>query len=39
VSKKVQEAGRAKGFQVKTVFPLIRKKARGDIWGKIDCIV
>jgi hypothetical protein len=39
VSKEVQKAGRAKGFQVKTVFPLIRKKARGDVWGEIDRIV
>jgi hypothetical protein len=39
VSKEVQEAGGAKGFQVKTVFPLIREKARGDVWGEIDRIV
>ena len=39
VSKEVQEAGGAKGFKVKTVFPLIRKKARGDVWGEIDRIV
>jgi hypothetical protein len=39
VSEEVQEAGRAKGFQVKTVFPLIREKTRGDVWGEIDRIV
>ena len=39
VSEEVQEAGRAKGFQVKTVFPLIREKARGAVWGEIDSIV
>jgi hypothetical protein len=39
VSKEVQEAGRAKGFQVKTVVSLIREKARGDVWGEIDRIV
>jgi hypothetical protein len=39
VSKEVQEAGRAKGFKVKTVISLIREKARGDVWGEIDCIV
>jgi len=39
VSKEIQEAGRAEGFQVKTVFPLIREKARRDIWGEIDRIV
>jgi hypothetical protein len=39
VSKEVQEAGGAKGFQVKAVFSLIREKARGDVWGEIDRIV
>jgi hypothetical protein len=39
VSKEVQKAGRAKGFKVKTVFPLIREKARRDIWGEVDRIV
>jgi hypothetical protein len=38
VSEEVQKAGGAKGFKVKTVFPLIREKARGDIWGEIDRI-
>jgi hypothetical protein len=39
VSKEIQEACRAKGFQVKTVVPLIREKAGGDIWGEVDRIV
>jgi len=39
VRKEVQEAGGAKGFQVKTIFPLIREKARGDVWGEVDRIV
>jgi hypothetical protein len=39
VSEEVQETCRAKGFEVKTVFSLIREKARSDVWGEIDRIV
>ena len=36
VSKEVQQASWAKGFEVKAIFSLIWKKSRGDVGREVD---